>query len=161
MTATLGANDHALASEMGEAIWFLGNLVTIKTAGEQCGEALSVTEHLAPAGFGPPPHIHHMEDEVIYVLAGTIAGFVGEQSFRAGPGGYAFLPRGIPHGWRADDDMPARMLVITTPAGFERFVRESGEPARALTLPTSPIGEAELARMGAAAAKYGIEFLEP
>lgn len=161
MTATMSTSAHVVHPSAGEAVWFLGTLAIIMTSGEQSGEAISVSEHLAPAGFGPPPHIHHQEDEAIYVLAGTVSGFVGEQSFLAGPGGYAFLPRGLPHGWRVEGDVPARMLVVTTPAGFERFVRESGQPAGALTIPDAPIGEADLARMGAAAAKYGIEFLVP
>jgi quercetin dioxygenase-like cupin family protein len=161
MTAVIASTAHLLAPASGEAIWFLGNLVTIKTAGEQCGDALSVTEHLAPAGFGPPPHIHHHEDEAIYVLEGAISGFCGEQTFRGTPGSYVFLPRGVPHGWQADAAAPVRMLVVTTPAGFERFVREGGKPAAALTLPTAPITEADLARMGAAADRHGIEFLVP
>jgi quercetin dioxygenase-like cupin family protein len=161
MTAVIGSKAQILAPAGGEAIWFLGNLVTIKTAGEECGEALSVTEHLAPAGFGPPPHIHHNEDEAIYVLEGAISGFCGDRTFRGTPGSYVFLPRGVPHGWQADADAPARMLVVTTPAGFERFVRESGVPAAELTLPTAPITEADLAKMGAAAARRGIEFLVP
>ncbi len=161
MTTVIASTAHVLAPESGEAIWFLGTLVSIKTAGEQCGGTLSVTEHLAPAGFGPPPHIHHSEDEAVYVLEGSISGFCGEQTFRGGPGSYVFLPRGVPHVWQADADAPVRLLVVTTPAGFERFVRESGEPAAALTLPPAPPTEADLARMGAAAARQGIEFLVP
>lgn len=161
VTAAIGSTAHILSPESGEAIWFLGNLAIIKTTGEQTGGALSVSEHLAPAGFGPPPHIHHREDEAIYVLEGTISGFCGEQTFRGGPGTYVYLPRGVLHGWQADDAAPARMLVVTTPAGFEKFVRESGDPAGALTLPTAPVTESDLARMGAAAARQGIEFLIP
>lgn len=162
MTGTMIAVEpQILGAGEGLLRWFLGNLVTIKTSGEQTGDAFSVTEHLAPGNFEPPPHIHHNEDEMIYVLEGEIAGFCGDQTFRGGPGAYVVLPRGIPHGWRVANDAPARMLVFTTPAGFERFVVEGSIPAEAPELPTAPVEPVDIARMQAAADKYGIEFLPP
>ena len=85
-TPTTTPRPLAAGEGEGEAIWFLGHTVTIKTAGEETGEAFSVTEHFPPAGFAPPPHIHHHEDEAIYVLAGEVSGFSGERPFRGGPG---------------------------------------------------------------------------
>jgi hypothetical protein len=50
--------------------------------------------------------------------------------------------------------------VITTPAGFDAFVREVAEPAPADDLP--PAGRAvDPAVLGQAAAKVGIEILGP
>ncbi|MEV1175501.1 AraC family ligand binding domain-containing protein, partial [Nonomuraea sp. NPDC049784] len=51
------------------------------------------------------------------------------QSFTAGPGDLVLLPVGLPHTFGVGLEEPFRSLVITTPAGFERFVADAGEPA--------------------------------
>ena len=158
---TATGRPRALAPSAGEAIWFLGHLVTVKTAGEETGGAFSVTEHHPPAGFGPPPHIHHHEDEAIYVLAGEVSGFSGERTFRGGPGAYVLLPRGIPHAYKVEGNAPARLLVLTAPAGFERFVRDAGVPAEDRTAPAPPATQADIERMLATAPRYGVEILPP
>ena len=65
----------------------------------------------------------------------------------------------MPHSYRVESD-EAHWLVITTPAGFESFVREVAEPAPAEKLPPAgrPHDPAVLAQ---AAAKAGIEILGP
>jgi quercetin dioxygenase-like cupin family protein len=52
---------------------------------------------MCPAGFGPPPHLHHREDEAFYVLEGQMTVTCGEQTWTATPGSFVLLPRGIPH----------------------------------------------------------------
>jgi hypothetical protein len=50
------------------------------------------------------------------------------------------------------------------PAGLEGLVREMGEPARSLSIPSQPEAppdEAEMERMAAIAARYGAEILGP
>lgn len=68
-----------------------------------------------------------------------------------------FLPRGLPHGFRADT--PAKLLILTTPSGFDQFVAEAGEPATSLVLPTPK--PPDFAKLTQCAAKYGIEILGP
>ena len=152
---------QTLAAGMGEAIWFLGTVVTVKTAGEETDEAYSIAEHLAPAGFSPPPHIHHNEDETFYVLDGDVSFFSGDTTFRGGPGAYVRMPRGVPHTFRVEGDAPARLLIVTAPAGFERFVRDSGIPAEDRTAPAPAPTPADIERMLATATRYGLEFLAP
>ena len=152
---------QTLAAGMGEAIWFLGTVVTVKTAGEETDEAYSIAEHLAPAGFSPPTHIHHNEDETFYVLEGDVSFFSGDTTFRGGPGVYVRMPRDVPHTFRVEGDAPARLLIVTAPAGFERFVRDAGIPAEDRTAPAPPPTSADIERMLATAPRYGIEFLAP
>lgn len=152
---------RVLAPDEGEAIWFLGHVVTIKTIGEETNETFSVTEHYPPTGFGPPPHIHHNEDEAIYVLEGEIAGFAGETTFRGVPGSYLFLPRDVVHSWKVEGGTPARLLIVTAPAGFEHFIRDSGVPAENPKAPPRPATEVEIEKMLTAATRYGIEILPP
>ena len=40
----------------GEALWFLGNLVTLKSTGAQTRGKLTVAEFVNPPGFAPPLH---------------------------------------------------------------------------------------------------------
>ena len=74
-----------------------------------------------------------------YVLEGAMRGSCGDQTWRATPGSFVWMSRGIPHRYAVDGDETLRSLAITLPAGFERFVAEAGEPARERTLP--PPGE--------------------
>ncbi|HLL50755.1 MAG TPA: hypothetical protein VK356_08815, partial [Thermomicrobiales bacterium] len=47
----------------GRSLWVLGELVTCKTTSEQAGGAYSLFEVTTHPGAGPPPHVHHREDE--------------------------------------------------------------------------------------------------
>jgi hypothetical protein len=54
---------------------------------------------------------------------------------------------------------PARLLVLVTPAGFEEFVMEMGEPAAALTLPAPAAPDMD--KLKGLTAKYRLEILGP
>jgi mannose-6-phosphate isomerase-like protein (cupin superfamily) len=43
------------------------------------------------------PHVHEREDESVYVLEGEITLRIGPKIFDLGPGGFAFMPRNVPH----------------------------------------------------------------
>ena len=58
----------------------------------------------------------------------------GAERFQLGPGAAAVVPRGVPHTFRVDSET-ARVLLLSTPAGIERFVRDASVPAAAPTLP--------------------------
>jgi len=154
------ASEHyVLADDEAEAIWFLGTLATVKASADRTGGALSVVEFAHPPGFATPPHVHHATDEGFYVLEGAMRGSCGDRTWRAGPGSFVWLPRGVPHSYAVEGEETLRSLAITLPAGFERFVAEAGEPARERALP--PPGEPDIEKLDAAAAKVGIEHLGP
>ena len=54
----------------GRAYWLAMDLHTFKTIGEDTGGSFSLSEVTAAPQSGPPPHIHHREDETYYVLEG-------------------------------------------------------------------------------------------
>ena len=101
----------------------------MKATGEQTGGALGLVEQILPAGFASPWHLHHNEDEAFYVAEGDMMFICGDDRLAAGPGSWVWGPRGIPHGFRVEGTAPARLLLFATPAGFEQFVVELGEPA--------------------------------
>jgi quercetin dioxygenase-like cupin family protein len=146
---------YALDREGGQAVWFLNLLTFVKATGEQTGGAFGLLEQTIPAGFASPLHVHHAEDEAFYVLDGQVTFLSGERRIQATAGSYVFLPRDIPHAFRVDT--PARLLILTTPAGFEQFVIEMSEPVTDVSSPpTSPPDMEKLVRL---AAKYRIEIL--
>ncbi len=150
---------YRLGPGEGEGIWFLGTLMTIKAGGDQTRGAFTLLEQLAPAGFAPPPHIHRVEDEAFYVLEGELTVTCGDRTWSAAPGTFVLLPRDIPHTFAVSEAAPARLLQITSPAQFERFAAEVGEPARGRTLP--PPAEPDMPKMLRLAAKFHVEPAGP
>ena len=79
-----------------------------------------------PAGDMPPLHIHHTHDEGFLLLAGELSLFLPGREIRLEPGEFVLAPRGVPHVFQVGDG-PARFLVLSTPSGFEEFVRDVAE----------------------------------
>jgi hypothetical protein len=98
------------------------------------------------------------EDEAMYVLEGEVLFKCGDELFHAGPGSFVFLPRDIPHSYKNGADTPARWLILTMPAGIERFFVEVGTPALDDGLRPQPLDPQKLAAL---AAQYGQEILGP
>ncbi|MFF4364497.1 cupin domain-containing protein [Streptomyces sp. NPDC001594] len=150
---------YVLTSDEGRAFWFLGNLVSVKAAGTQTRGRLTVAEFLNPAGFAPPLHRHLDEDEMFYVLSGTVRFRCDGEELAAGPGDFVLLPVGLPHTFVVGSEEPLRCLQITTPAGFEDFAMDAGAPARERRLPAP--GPIDPAALGHTAARHHIEILGP
>ena len=118
----------ALADE-GELIDIGTAAFLVRADAESTGGRLSMFEELPPL-LDTPRHVHRYEDETFYVLDGEHEFVSGDRTFRLGPGGVAFLPRGVPHSHRRLVHGVGRLLCVTTPAGFERFFRDLAEAAR-------------------------------
>ena len=125
---------------------FLGSRVRILAEGGNLG-VVDMIE--VPAGDMPPLHVHHASDECFYVLKGEATLYMpgAERTLRAGD--FAIAPRGIPHTYRVGDE-PCHWLVVSQPAGFERFVA-------AVAALESPSPE----QLTAVAAEHDIEILGP
>lgn len=113
--------------------------------GEQSDGAISVIENAVPAGWDGPPLHHHEFDETFYVLDGELTFQVRDELFTAGPGALAVAPGGVAHTLANLGDVPARYLLLCTPAGFEGYFARlaadaAGEdpPSWALA-PTPPV----------------------
>ncbi len=117
----------------GERLWFLGTLATIKLPGEASDGRFALIEFLFGRNTSPPVHTHP-QDESYVVLDGRLTIQAGGERFELDPGGAATVPIGMPHTFRVDSET-ARVLVLSTPAGIERMVRDCAVPASAPTLP--------------------------
>ena len=68
---------------------------------------------MAP-GRGMEQHVHEDEDDSFYILDGEMTFFFGEEK--------ALVPPGTSHGFKNEGRVPARMLNIHAPAGFDRRI---------------------------------------
>lgn len=125
----------------------LGVLISINATLEQTGGIFNLFEVLCPIKYETPLHIHYAEDVAIFVVGGALEIFWGKEKKNAPPGSFFFHPKGTPHGFRVHGKSPARILYITIPAGFDRYVLECSNS-------TSNFGKV-------AAARYKIEILGP
>ncbi|MEP7035832.1 MAG: cupin domain-containing protein [Dermatophilaceae bacterium] len=132
----------------------LGSIgVDFKLWGHDTGGTVSVVEHPFPVGALVPPHLHTREDEYSIVTEGEIGFRSGAREVVLGPGGYITKPRDEMHAMWNAGSVPARMIEIISPAGFEDFFRELSD----LLAPGPP--EAE--QVPELAARYGLQFGEP
>jgi uncharacterized protein (TIGR02246 family) len=137
---------------------FLGLPTVVRATSQTTNGAFGLIEHLMPPGFASPHHTHHLEDEAFYVLEGHVAFVCGGKWLTAGPGAYVFGPRNIPHGFKVLGAVPARMLLLCAPAGFEQFVLDMSEPEPVAEAPLAPL---DMAKLVALAAKCNIDILGP
>ena len=117
----------------GEARWFLGTLATIRVPGESVDDRFALIEFLFPKHASPPLHTHP-QDESYVVLDGRLTIKAGDERFELATGGSAVVPIGVPHTFRVDSET-AQVLVLSTPAGLERMVRDGSTPAEQRILP--------------------------
>jgi DNA-binding transcriptional MerR regulator len=108
-----------------------GEPVDCKVSSKDTKGAMSAFEFTGRSGG--PNHLHHNQDEWIYVREGDFQFFVGDERFRLGPGESIFIPRKTPHMWSCISRKPGRLIDVFQPAGrMEAFFRKIGEPPKDL-----------------------------
>ncbi len=95
---------------------------TVKLSEGEKAHGAAVMEYVARKGEEPEPHTHPTEDEMFYVLEGSLTFHCGGQDFEVKKGGFIFLPRGVQHGYTVKSK-EARLLTITAP--LRRSKKES------------------------------------
>jgi hypothetical protein len=112
--------------------------------------ALSVFVNNCPAGDGPPPHIHTMEDEFFLPLDGEFELFNGASWSPIPPTG-VWAPRNHVHTWRNSGSTYGRLLGLATGDNFDVFLEKFG----AMKLPE------QMGEMIAMSASHGISYVLP
>lgn len=110
-----------------------GGPATLKARAETTNGTFTALENVVAPKQGPPLHRHLREDEIFYVLEGHVRFKADDTLFEAPTGSFMFVPRGVPHCFQNVGDAPARLLVMFTPAGMERFYEEHAK------LPSGPV----------------------
>lgn len=85
--------------------------------------------------FDIPRHVHHSADEAIYVLEGELGVEFDGRDYTVGPGGFVLLPMGIPHALRRVSTLPPRVLQISSPGDWERYLEDLFEAGPAVLTP--------------------------
>jgi len=134
----------------------MGSLMTVHVDSAATNGSSALIEMTGAPGFEPPFHSHKNEDELFYLMEGSLKVFRGEEELTLKPGESRFLPRGIPHTFKILSPT-ARWLVYMTPGGFEEFFRAVGRPAKRMEVeqnPTSP----DSGHMVATGERLGLTF---
>ena len=129
-----------------------GEPTTVLIAGAETGGKLAILEVRVGRDTLLPVHLHHWDDEIVYVLEGEVT-FHLDGERRAGPAGTCMLlPRGSEHSYSVES-AEARLLVVVAPSGIEEFY---GEQCRGGT--ASGLDVERLVTIGA---RFGVEVTGP
>jgi mannose-6-phosphate isomerase-like protein (cupin superfamily) len=116
---------RAIKATDGETFDFGGFGVTWKIEGRETDQRFSVVHHpLAPHALAAPLHRHHCEDELSYVLTGTLGALLGNEVVTAPAGTWVRKPRLQWHTFWNAGETRCEIIEIISPAGFENYFRE-------------------------------------
>jgi DNA-binding transcriptional MerR regulator len=95
-----------------------------KVSGKDTDGAMCVFE----VTVGWPRHLHHDQDEWIYVIEGDVVLEIDKKRLRLGAGESVFIPRKVSHVWSPVGDKPGKIINVYQPAGrMEEFFRLIGK----------------------------------
>jgi quercetin dioxygenase-like cupin family protein len=121
-----------------------------KATGEATAGTFSLAEvTIEPGTSGPPPHSHRELLDSFYVLEGTLTVRVGDEEVAAPPGSYVCVPPGVVHTLANRSAAPVRFLNLTTPGGWEDYIRD-------LAAATPADGPPDPRLMGEVLARYDV-----
>lgn len=116
--------------------------------GRESGGGFALVEHLMPPhALAAPLHRHTQEDEYSYILEGRVGALLGDVEVFGEAGDLIFKPRNQWHTFWNAGAVPARILEIISPGGFEQAFREM----HALGNDLDPTTMTEIA------ARYGVD----
>ena len=91
-----------------------------KADGAETQDRYSISEWwLEPHTQGPGPHAH-AEDDVFYVIEGTMSVRVGEHWTHASKGSFVLVPGGTVHDFENRTGERAGVLNVSVPGAFEK-----------------------------------------
>jgi quercetin dioxygenase-like cupin family protein len=123
--------------------------------GTVTGAGAGMFELTVPPGARvPPAHSHRNNEEIVYVLDGTLRYTVDDEVRDLGPGERMYTPRGSVHAFSNPHDQQARALIILTPDIGAQYFRDIAEVASA---PGGP----DPARMAEVMTRYGLVLAPP
>jgi mannose-6-phosphate isomerase-like protein (cupin superfamily) len=67
---------------------------------------------------GAPLHLHHDQDEWLYILAGEFVAEVGGKHMRLKPGDSLLMPMKLPHRWSVAQEQHCGAIHLYSPAGL-------------------------------------------
>ena len=93
--------------------------VFFKADGAETGGAYSISEWwLEPHTQGPGAH-SHPEDDIFFVIEGTMSFLLGDEWTHATAGSFVLVPGGVTHDFENRGNARAGVLNFSVPGGFE------------------------------------------
>lgn len=94
-----------------------------KADGPETADRYCVSEWWLEAGDpGPGPHSHEANEELFYVVEGTMSFLVGSEWVDAERGSFLRIPAGMTHDFENRSGARAGVLNVFIPGGFERLM---------------------------------------
>ncbi|MDI9638839.1 cupin domain-containing protein [Kamptonema cortianum] len=121
---------------------------------DKAGGTLGISLHEFEPGSGPPPHIHHQEDEAFIVDEGEFEFWYEGKTTYLGKGGVGYVSRGCPHTIKNVGTENGKLWIIVNSPTFHEFLEKF------FNLMSQP-GEPDMRKVMALGNRYGIEFLPP
>jgi quercetin dioxygenase-like cupin family protein len=90
-----------------------------KADGEETGKAYSISEWWLDANTKGPGAHSHPEDDIFFVIEGTMSVLVGERWIDASQGSFVLVPGGVTHDFENRSDSRAGVLNLFLPGEFE------------------------------------------
>ena len=108
-------NPIQVRSDGGKQVNILGIPMVIRIQGRDTGGIVSAVESHDVPGGGPPPHIHHREDEMFYIIEGSVMFVQGTHTRMGKPGCLApFACSGLKN-WVSTAGRTTRALPASRP----------------------------------------------
>ena len=152
-----------LTSDEGiRSLWVFDELLTLKVPSHRTGGAYALFEVITQPGAGPPSHVHHREEETLYVLEGVYEFLIDGYTMKVEAGSLIYVPKGALHAHKGVGDGSGRMVLIQTPGGlYERFFDKVGKPADREAASLDFENQPDMEKVVKVAAEYGIEMHQP
>ena len=148
------------AANTGPTFWGPGDMYTFLATGAETDGAYFVMEGLVPPDAGPPPHIHHGQDETLYVVEGQLEIMLGDEVFEATAGDFVHISKGTPHAFVNRTQSSAKMILTFVPAGdIEQYFRSAFAQATYRDAPPPPVTDEFIQNLFETAQGYDVEFL--
>jgi DNA-binding transcriptional MerR regulator/quercetin dioxygenase-like cupin family protein len=110
----------------GEHVKLGGERNDRKVSAKDTEGAMCIFEFTGVVGW--PRHLHHDQDEWIYVIEGEFEIHLGKKQLRVRNGECVFIPRQVAHVWCCVDGKPGKIINVYQPAGkMEEFFHEVGK----------------------------------
>ena len=159
-----GPSPYFLIQGEGEKAIVIDSLFTVLLSADETDGQFGVFTMDGPKGDAIPPHVHGIHHEIFYVVRGGVTVFLDDAAGvrrvrELGPGDFGYVPAGIVHAYRVEEDH-TRVLGVST-GGFERFFQTLGEPTDATGYPAAPLGLPPRERFVEAGQRFDTTFLPP
>ncbi|MFC8003727.1 cupin domain-containing protein [Streptomyces olivaceus] len=106
--------------------------VSVLTSAAETDGRHDVVDSFMPAGAATPLHAHTAYEERLWVSAGSLTVWAGDEKVILRSGDFCTVPLRVPHAIAAGPQ-GARALNISTPAGFAELITRTATPLHLAT----------------------------